>query len=268
MLDDRKFGVEIEFIDAPADRVIEELRREGISCQYEGYNHDNHGRWKLVYDASVYNKNGERGLELVSPPLSGLEGLARLGKACRALNRAGAKINKTCGLHVHHDMRDADINVFKGLFYLYWRFENTIDNLMPNSRRGNNNKYCRSVHYINIECFKKIKSITDLRAFFSGWMQTGQDWRYLKLNFNAYVRHGTIEFRQHSGTIEFEKIKNWVLFTRAMINAAFDIKIAVPRKNDQDTWGSFRRNMKSWLPKEVADFYKKRIKKFAERQAA
>ena len=66
MLDDRKFGVEIEFIDAPADRVIEELRREGISCQYEGYNHDNHGRWKLVYDASVYNENGERGLELVA----------------------------------------------------------------------------------------------------------------------------------------------------------------------------------------------------------
>ena len=71
MIDGRRVGVEIEFIDASADRVIEELRREGISCQYEGYNHYNHGRWNLVYDASVINKNGERGLELVSPPLSG-----------------------------------------------------------------------------------------------------------------------------------------------------------------------------------------------------
>ena len=34
--------------------------------------------------------------------------------------------------------------------------------------------------------------------------------RYVKVNAESFMRHGTVEFRQHSGTIEFEKISNWV----------------------------------------------------------
>jgi hypothetical protein len=36
--------------------------------------------------------------------------------------------------------------------------------------------------------------------------------RYHKLNTESYWRHNTVEFRQHSGTIEYEKISNWILF--------------------------------------------------------
>ena len=33
----------------------------------------------------------------------------------------------------------------------------------------------------------------------------------------AYSRHRTVEFRQHSGTISFPKIENWVCFLDRMI---------------------------------------------------
>ena len=33
----------------------------------------------------------------------------------------------------------------------------------------------------------------------------------------SYVRHNTIEFRQHSGTVEFEKIANWILFLHNLV---------------------------------------------------
>jgi hypothetical protein len=43
--------------------------------------------------------------------------------------------------------------------------------------------------------------------------------RYIKLNLQSYVKYGTIEFRQHSGTIEFEKMYNWILLTQQMVEA-------------------------------------------------
>ena len=39
----------------------------------------------------------------------------------------------------------------------------------------------------------------------------------MKVNLEAYSRHRTVEFRQHSGTINFTKIENWVRFLGRMI---------------------------------------------------
>ena len=44
--------------------------------------------------------------------------------------------------------------------------------------------------------------------------------RYFKLNCQSFFRHGTIEFRHHSGTTDFAKIKNWILFTAIVIEKA------------------------------------------------
>ena len=42
--------------------------------------------------------------------------------------------------------------------------------------------------------------------------------RYYKVNVMSYNNHRTIEFRQHSGTTEYEKIKNWIDFLTAFLN--------------------------------------------------
>jgi hypothetical protein len=36
--------------------------------------------------------------------------------------------------------------------------------------------------------------------------------RYYKLNLAAYVKHGTLEFRQHAGTLNLNKMINWIMF--------------------------------------------------------
>ena len=36
--------------------------------------------------------------------------------------------------------------------------------------------------------------------------------RYHKVNAESYERHKTVEFRQHQGSTDFDKIKNWVSF--------------------------------------------------------
>ncbi|KAA3846594.1 amidoligase enzyme, partial [Bacteroides ovatus] len=44
--------------------------------------------------------------------------------------------------------------------------------------------------------------------------------RYHKVNFEAYSRHRTVEFRQHSGTTNFTKMENWIRFLNGLITFA------------------------------------------------
>ena len=41
-----------------------------------------------------------------------------------------------------------------------------------------------------------------------------------KVNLEAYSRHKTVEFRQHSGTTNFTKMRNWVLFLHKLVTFA------------------------------------------------
>ncbi len=50
--------------------------------------------------------------------------------------------------------------------------------------------------------------------------------RYNKVNLEAYARHRTVEFRQHGGSTNFTKMKNWILFLNRMITFAQHAKVA------------------------------------------
>ena len=226
----RTFGVEIEFI-GNAGTVEGAVRRAGVNCSAEIYNHTTRGYWKIVTDGSVMG-NGE-GLEMVSPPLKGQEGLDELEKVCKAMAEAGVRINKTCGLHVHHDANDFTEKTFKNIIKIYRRFEGTIDTLVSQSRRANANTYC--------------KSLLDNREYGPALMQSDSVMdiisrtpdRYRKLNLKSYTTHGTIEFRQHQGTAEFIKIANWIKLTQAMVERAVTRNVKEGLINDWETFKYF-----------------------------
>ncbi len=46
--------------------------------------------------------------------------------------------------------------------------------------------------------------------------------RHHKVNICAYNKYRTVEFRQHEGTFDFEKIKNWIIFSQQFVNRAKD----------------------------------------------
>jgi hypothetical protein len=183
-----------------------------------------------VTDASVLSQELPGcGLELVSPILKGQEGMEQLKKVCQAMKMAGARINKTCGLHVHHDAQDFETAEFKNLIKIYIRFESVIDSLVSKSRRENNNRYCRGLSHIN------IKDVTKATEYFQ--LYNLLESRYRKLNIFSYATHGTVEFRQHQGTIEYEKIANWVKLTQAMVERAAARTVNEGKTN---TWEHFK----------------------------
>lgn len=199
------FGVEIE-CNVARGSIREAAQTTGMAYEYEGYNHnDGHSYFKFVTDASV---RGENAIECVSPVMRGANGKSTLKCALDTLNRAGASVNKSCGLHVHIGAAQLSqqqcANVFNNYFYL----ETLIDSFMAPSRRRDANMYCRSLS--DHSALTACTSMDEVQAVLN------RD-RYHKVNPMAYNRHRTIEFRQHQGSTDYKKILNWVMFCGKLV---------------------------------------------------
>lgn len=203
------FGVEIECYNVAREEIAQRLREAGVPCYCEGYNHRDHrDHFKVVTDASL---TGGNTAEVVSPILKGKKGMQMLEKVCNVLNEINAKVNKSCGLHVHLGLDKIDFNTYRNIFYNYAKLESVIDTFMPQSRRTN--IYCKSFRTIGENLYERLLNTSNkyevARIFCNN--------RYFKVNPVAFERHNTIEFRQHSGTTEYAKISNWIEFLKGLI---------------------------------------------------
>lgn len=209
----RTFGIELEVYGVDRERLLNALRNEGVEVQGEGYNHTTRNHWKIVSDSSI---QGGQGNEIVSPVLRGMDGIEQVKKVCIALNRAGAKVNKSCGFHVHIGAADYQIGDFKNLLTSHVHLETSFDKLQPDSRRGNKNQYCKNLSSVGSNVVAKIGASNQ----FSELSSVFGNGRYFKLNVQSFNRYGTVEFRHHSGTTTFSKVKNWILICSRLVEYA------------------------------------------------
>lgn len=195
------FGIEIEMWNVTKGYLAAKLNEAGIDARVWRYGHEYQGFWKIVDDASIRRADS---CELVSPILNGAEGLELVRKVCAVLDQVGAKVAVTCGLHVHHEAVGFGRESLKKAVTVYKRIEKRVDEFMPASRRGNGNNMIRSTLFAPDEMFESNNS----------------GYRYFKVNCQSFFRHGTIEFRHHSGTTDATKIINWILFTAVVMEKA------------------------------------------------
>lgn len=242
------FGVELEVhIPRGTLTTLCQLIGEatGKPCAFEGYHHNTRTGWKVVTDGSLAGA-GSTGFEFVSPILKGEAGLQELKKVLEILNANGATVGSDCGTHVHVGVgRNPDVSFLKRLFKSYLIFEPAIDSLMPRSRRGTSRwaNSLTTVQLDRIEAAREWRDLLSTRIFYHD--------RFYKLNFFAISRHGTVEYRQHSGTIEFEKISNWIQFCLRFTQAALSGAIAVPSADGTRQVNRARRGSKSWQAGEM-----------------
>ncbi|MBP5364564.1 MAG: amidoligase family protein [Bacteroidales bacterium] len=207
------FGVEIEcgVSLAKFSNKAKDLNFNGYRRQH--YNHvDSREYFKFVSDSSV---RVQYAAECVSPVLEGEEGLSRLQSLCGALKEAGAKVNSTCGLHVHIGAALFSAMHYLNVFVNYKHIERVIDTFMAESRRGNKNRYCRTLADKNLDAIAVTAADTvgDVAEKVGIVLEN----RYFKVNCEAFRVHGTIEFRQHQGTVDYAKISNWIKFLQQMV---------------------------------------------------
>src|SRR5690625_2847334 len=210
----KTIGIEIEFFGVHKDTVITALRRAGIEVAWMGYTHRVVRHWKLVTDVSVTGAGTGvgKGLELVSPPLTEAQMTVELKVVCEVLEQIGAKVDRTCGVHVHHDIDDLTVENVKNIYKIYDKHELAIEAIIPRSRRGfSMNRYCRK---ITGELLDRVLSFNTIKG-----IAKNTD-RYYTINMQSYVKYGTVEFRQHSGSTDYTKLINWIKITQAIVATA------------------------------------------------
>ena len=205
-----KIGIEIEFF-APIGKydLASKLRNQGIAVEATSYTHAVSSNWKIVDDGSVYGMADHYGMELVSPILNSDSDadMATVRRICRAVQKLGGRVNKACGLHIHVDATDLTAAQVLQVWTRYQTMEGEIDTLMTSNRRANLGSYCQSLR--NLMVHGQTKEALARSAD-----------RYFKVNLQSLNRHGTIEFRQHSGTINADTIINWASFCVGFVEAS------------------------------------------------
>lgn len=194
----RKFGVEIECY-IPGGRSSSAASR--ITSQLPT-------GWRLKGDGSL----GPSGVEIVSPPIQGEAGLNTLREVLTILVEAGATVNRRCGLHVHHDAADIGRNGLV-LFTRSWAAnQNLIDYLVAPSRRNGANSYCRPLSSSELTHLSTWPTASSLREGLPAE-------RYRAVNLHSYSKYGTVEIRQHQGTLSFRKIEGWIKLAQGLMDA-------------------------------------------------
>jgi hypothetical protein len=209
------FGVEIEFLrprSVSKSEIANKIKQAGVKCRTESLTHSTRNHWKIVSDQSVQTSlRGYEGYnEIVSPILKGTNGLKQLEKVCKVLNELDCKINTSCGLHVHHGCKESfsnPIKVAKNAAMLYHKFQSKFDRMFPSSRR--NNDYASPFSSYDLRIINS-QNIRDLN-------------RYHAVNLQAYWRHGTVEFRQHQGSLNYKKISSWIKMTQKIMTRANEL---------------------------------------------
>ena len=217
---DLKFGVEIEVTIRSESELVRKLEENGINVVDVNHTHDIvENGWKIVYDGSVEGHYGYRGIEIVSPPSSNID---ELEIVCRVLKEVEAKVNSSCGLHIHHDINDLKRKQIMRIYNFYNKYENAI-NLMFSKRRIQN-RYCRPVSRIIDKvnnCDTKHELLRDIAGRGRGGYYN--NCRYYTVNLRSYLYYGTIEFRQHNGTIDISEITSWIAFTHKIVERGLQI---------------------------------------------
>lgn len=233
----RMVGIELETIggDFFSSLDLPEEIKDFVTCHYDGslYDSNCYGEeddldsdlYKKDYDQNTnYDLRGS-GREFVTNPANGDELFKKLEILCSFLNKKRCLINKSCGFHVHYDARNLDEATVKKIYTVLSVFQDTFYNMLPPSRKES--RYCRPVKdnyrklfgtkfdYFWYDC-EEEKLLKNMKV------DKYNSTRYVGINFHSLAQHNTVENRMHSGTINFVKIRNWVLINQILIDYAIN----------------------------------------------
>jgi len=216
------FGVEMECVGGRHNRgaVVRAVRDAGFTVAHNSYvNHYDESMWVVGYDGSL---EGNNTMEIKSPILKGAEGFQAIRRFTRVLNELGVRVNRSCGLHVHIGIANAKrkfrVDEVHTVLKRYSALKPQIDLLMARSRRTGENEYCQEVSE-TIRGLENALKNDDLRPravispnsdVIQGIAECGD--HYDAVSVTALGSYGTLEFRQHHGTVNGTKITNWIRF--------------------------------------------------------
>lgn len=248
---DQAFGIELEFGGITRKKAAATIAKVLNSTpRYVGGGYDKFqvtgpdGRdWTIMYDSSV-NEQGGQECEFVTPKCN-YEDIETVQACIRALRKAGAKVDRSCGLHIHIDGANHTAQSLKNLAFTFRAKQDLIFKAVAPSRRGN--RYCEPLTDTLVDNIKKIKKL-DSEKMKDAWYSTYRDGRgcsahyhssrYHALNLHSLWYRGTVEFRLFNSTLHAGEVRAYLNLCLAMSAAAINSKraSAEPLDNGNDKY--------------------------------
>lgn len=174
--------------------------------------------WNAQSDSSIQN-NGNwnmAGVEIVSPVLSGPDGVAQVKTVVAWLNSIGAKVNPSCGFHVHVGFANQSASALAKLVCLVANHEKALF-AMTGTKGRENNHYCKPIK----EDFRQLGQRGNLHR-----CESASRDRYHVLNLTnlACGRQPTVEFRCFAGTLNILKVLAYVQVAVGLVQKAINMK--------------------------------------------
>lgn len=204
------YGIELECVGLDIRSAASTVSAGGYHCTAEGYTHQTMPRWKAVTDGSLSSRRGGTA-EVVSPVLTGNDGLTEIRTVAKLLREGGARVNESCGMHIHigvdHLTNHQQVRIMEAYANWQWAFTALVK-----ERRVNGS-------------WSRLRTRTAWRDLMDAWRNdatyTSRNTdRYYAFNVASFHRHGTFEMRAHHGSLNGTNACAWIALHTAFFDAA------------------------------------------------
>ena len=259
---DQNFGIEIEMTGITRSAAAKIIARHfGTTATHVGGSYDtytvddNAGRkWKIVSDASIQcQSRGERtasrlyAVEVVSP-ICKYEDINTIQELVRELRRSGAKVNDSCGIHIHVDASRHDPKTLRNIVNIMVSKEDLLYKALK--VQIDREYYCQKadLRFLEDVNLKRPKSMSELETlWYNGSSRRGVHYdstRYHALNLHSVFSKGTIEFRMFNSTLHAGEVKSYIQLCLAISHQALIQQRAMRTKTQSD---NEKYTFRTWL---------------------
>ena len=224
----QRFGIEIEMTGlsrATAAKVLAgywNTEATYVGGTYDSYVvRDDEGRqWKLVSDASIrcQNRDGSsaskrNSVEFVSP-ICKYEDIPKIQEMIRLLKNNGARVNDSCGIHVHVDASSHTAQTLKNVVNIMASKEDILYKALK--VQVDRERYCKKADLRFLDAINnhRPRTLSEIeQMWYNGASRRYQhydDSRYRALNLHSVFSKGTIEFRLFNSTLHAGEVKSYI----------------------------------------------------------
>ncbi len=232
------FGIEIEMTGitrVTAAQVIAgyfNTETTHVGGYYDTYSvRDNQNRqWKVMSDSSIHaetrrgwTNNNDYKVEFVSP-ICRYEDIVPLQEIIRKLRAAGAKVNDSCGIHIHVDASAHNAKTLRNIVNIMAAKEDLLYKALK--VEVEREYYCKKAdtRFLDEMNNRKPRSMSEMeRIWYNGMGSRREHYnetRYHALNLHSVFSKGTIEFRLFNSTLHAGEVKSYIQLCLAISHQA------------------------------------------------
>lgn len=234
----QNFGIEIEMTGltrAAAARIIAghfDTQATHVGGGYDAYTvrDERNRQWKVVSDASIRcrnrnNRSASRdySVEFVSP-ICQYGDIETIQELVRKLRAGGARVNDSCGIHVHVDASSHTPQTLRNIVNIMASKEDLLYKTLQ--VQVNREEYClkadtRFLEELNHKRPRTMEEVEELWYNGRGSRYHHYDIsRYHALNLHSVFSKGTIEFRMFNSTLHAGEVKAYIQLCLAISHQA------------------------------------------------